>query len=116
MSGTAWANLQPVQRNTLDAVRAQFGLPPLTSDPPARDFASIVGTGGPKGTERRQRRSRGTARLEVFAVPAQRLETANVGGRQGFADRGAVADAAFAKTAAGDPRCVVGLGCLRAIG
>ena len=115
LGGTSWTSLDPIYQNSINKVRAQVGLPPLTADPPTRDLAGILGTAdirvpnsviGEYGASPNIPKSGLELSVKRTDPAYQRvlaeLETAPpIGGNKGFADRGAIADAIFAKTAGG---------------
>lgn len=118
--GAAWAELPVRYQNSINQVRAQVGLPPLTTNPTSRSMSGILGTADVRvpnavigEAQPNPNLVKGGLQLTVSRSDAayQRvlaeLETPPpVGGNKGFADRAAIADVLFARTTGGIPRFV----------
>ena len=115
MTGTRWADLQTVEQNSINQLRAQSGLPPLTTDPTDLTLTGIIGTTDirvPNVVMGESSTTQGLTMngldLTVSRSDPEYVRVLNdlntspaIGGNKGFADRGAIADALFAKTEAG---------------
>jgi hypothetical protein len=114
MSGTSWGRLAPHKQLGINQLRrtAKPNLPPLQSDPPARDIESIIGKGhdlrAANNTLGEDPPSQGIKR-EGFALTISRdsaqyqnvlgelaREPAPVGAAKGYGDRSIIADTMFA--------------------
>jgi hypothetical protein len=121
VNGESWATMQENHRAIVNELRRRANLPPLTADPPARDVASLIGD--------HDLRAANVSLGEVGTTPValggltltvkrtdpvytdtltELAKPPSIGGVDGAADRGVVADCLLADAGGGIPNFMTG--------